>query len=56
MTLRLVLGALLCGSFGAFFLFVPPLVIGMAWVATVALLLTGFTLLYCFGTSPEPKH
>ena len=57
--LRLVLaffGAVLCGSLAAFFPFVPPLVIGMALVATVALLLTGYTLLYCFGAPPERKH
>ncbi|MBZ5677279.1 MAG: hypothetical protein LAP61_23790 [Acidobacteriia bacterium] len=47
---------LLCGSIGAFFLFVPPLVIAVALVAAVALLLTGYALLYCFGAPPERKH
>ena len=57
--LRLVLaffGVFLCGSLAALFLLVPPLVIAMAWVATVALLLTGYTLLYCFGAPSERKH
>jgi len=36
--------ALLGGSVGAFFLFVPPL-----WIATVALLLLGFTLTFWLG-------
>jgi hypothetical protein len=57
--LRVVLifsALLLGGSLGAFFLFVPPLVIGVAMVATVALLLTGYTLLYCLSARPERKH
>jgi hypothetical protein len=37
-------GALFVGSIGAFFLFVPPLLI-----ATVALLLMGFTLTFMLG-------
>jgi hypothetical protein len=39
-------------SVGAFLLFVPPLLIAMAFVASMALLLTGYTLLYCFGIQP----
>ena len=35
---------LFVGSIGAFFLFVPPL-----WIATVALLLTGFMLMFWLG-------
>jgi hypothetical protein len=57
--LRLVLiisVLLLFGSIGAFFLFVPPLVIALAFLAAVALLLTGYTLLYCFGAPSERKH
>jgi len=57
--LRLVLifsAVLLCGSIGAFFLFVPPLVIGVASFAAVALLLTGYTLLYCLSARSERKH
>ena len=48
-------GALFAGSIGAFFLFVPPLLI-----ATVALLLMGFTLTFVLGfqvgvrSMPEP--
>lgn len=48
-------GVLLCASIGAFFLFVPPLVIVMALVATVALLLTGYMLRYCFGSPTDRK-
>ena len=51
-----VSAVLLCASIGAFFLFVPPLVIAMALVATVVLLLTGYALLYCFGAPAERKH
>lgn len=57
--LRLVLifsVVLFFGSIGAFFLFVPPLVIALALLVAVALLLTGYTLLYCFGAPPERKH
>ena len=48
-------GALFAGSIGAFFLFVPPLLI-----ATVALLLMGFMLTFVLGLQvgvhsiPEP--
>jgi hypothetical protein len=42
---------------GAFFLFVPPLLIAMVWLATLALLLvTGSTFLYCFGVRTERKQ
>ena len=57
--LRLVLvlsAVLVCGSIGAFFLFVPPLVIAVAALSTVVLLVTGYALLYCFGAPPEQKH
>ena len=37
-------GVMLAGSIGAFFLFVPPL-----WIATVAALLLGFTLMFWLG-------
>jgi hypothetical protein len=37
-------GALLFGSAGAFFLFVPPL-----WIATVTVLLMGFMLMFVLG-------
>jgi hypothetical protein len=37
-------GALMLGSMGAFFLFVPPL-----WIATVTLLLMGFMLMFVLG-------
>jgi hypothetical protein len=43
---------LLLFSIGAFFLFVPPLLIATALVASVVLLLTGYALLYCFGIQP----
>jgi hypothetical protein len=43
---------LLLLGIGAFFLFVPPLLIATALVAIMALLLTGYTLLYCFGIQP----
>jgi hypothetical protein len=39
----------------AFFLFVPPLLIAIAWIATFTLLLTGSALLYCFGVQPGPR-
>ena len=57
--LRLVLacsGVLICGSLAALFLFVPPLVIAVTWVVTMALLATGYTLLYFLGAPPEGKH
>ncbi len=50
--IRLVLaifGVLFCGATGAFFLFVPPLLIGTALIALVALPFTVFMLVYCFG-------
>jgi hypothetical protein len=37
-------GALMLGSIGAFFLFVPPL-----WIATVTSLLMGFMLTFVLG-------
>ncbi len=50
----LAFSGLLCfAAIGAFFLFVPPLLIAMALVGTVALLLTGCILLYWFGVQPE---
>jgi hypothetical protein len=42
--LLIFIGVLLVGSIGAFFLFVPPLLI-----ATVALVLMGFALMFCLG-------
>lgn len=42
-------GALLVGGTGAFFLFVPPALIAAVSVATVALLLAGFMLMFCFS-------
>jgi len=50
---RLILvfaGLLFCGSIGAFFLFVPPLLIAGAWFATVLLLWAAFVLLIRSGT------
>ena len=44
---------LFLGGVGAFFLFVPPLLIATVLIATVALPLTAFTLLYCFGIKVE---
>lgn len=44
---------LLLLSLAAFFLFVPPVLIAVALVTTVVLLLTGYTLLYCFAVQPE---
>jgi len=43
---------LLLLSIGAFFLFVPPLLIATALVASVVLLFTGYTLMYFFGFQP----
>jgi len=40
-------------SVAAFFLFVPPVLIAVALGTTVVLLLTGYTLLYCFALPPE---
>jgi len=55
--IRLILafaGLLFCGSIGAFFLFVPPLLIAAVLIATVLLLiLTGFVLLIRFGIQAE---
>jgi len=42
--LAIFCGALLVGSIGAFFLFVPPLLI-----SSVALILTGFLLMFILG-------
>ncbi len=53
---RLVLaffGVSFLSSFGAFFLFVPPLLIATVWIATVALLLMGLILMFCLGVQVE---
>jgi hypothetical protein len=52
---RLLLGSgvLLCGSIGAFFLFVPPLWIAAAVIATIFLVLTGMVLLVRFGIQAD---
>lgn len=50
--IRLVLaflGLLFFGGVGAFFLFIPPLWIATALLATIILLLTGLVLLYRLG-------
>jgi hypothetical protein len=44
---------LVFASIGAFFLFVPPLAIAIGWIAIMALLLTGFTVLYRLGVRAE---
>jgi uncharacterized membrane protein len=44
---------LLLLSLAAFFLFVPPMLIAVALGTTLVLLLTGYTLLYCFAVQPE---
>jgi hypothetical protein len=44
---------LFVGSLVAFLLFVPPLLIMTVLIATIALLLTGMMLLYCFGANVE---
>ena len=44
-----LLGLLFVGGIGAFFLFVPPLLIATAFLAMIALLLTGLVLLYRLG-------
>jgi hypothetical protein len=46
-------GSLFFGGVGAFFLFVPPLLIAAVWIALVALLMAGFLLLDCFGFHAE---
>jgi hypothetical protein len=46
-------GAVFCGSISAFFLFVPPLLIVAALIATVLLLMTGFVLLFRFGIQAD---
>jgi hypothetical protein len=46
-------GALLCGSISAFFLFVPPLLIAAALIATILFLLTGFLVLFHCGFQAE---
>lgn len=46
-------GVLLCGSIGAFFLFVPPLWIAAGVIATVILLLMGLVLLIRFGIQAD---
>jgi hypothetical protein len=43
----------LCGSISAFFLFVPPLVIAAALIATILFLVTGFVVLFRFGIQTE---
>lgn len=42
-------GVLFFAAIGAFFLFVPPLLIATALIVTLALLLMGFLLLNGFG-------
>jgi len=54
-------GVLFCGSIGAFFLFVPPLLIATACIALVALPLAVLVLLDCYGIHVElqpapPSH
>ena len=44
---------LLLLSIGAFFLFVPPLLIAMVFLAMEALLLTGLTLVYHLGVDVD---
>jgi hypothetical protein len=46
-------GVLFFGALGAFFLFVPPLLIATALMAAIVLLLTGLVLLYRFGIQAE---
>lgn len=46
-------GALFCGSISAFFLFVPPLFIAAALIATILFLLTGFVVLFRCGIQAE---
>jgi len=45
--------ALFLGSIGAFFLFVPPALIAAVSVATVALLMLGFMLMFWFSIRVE---
>jgi len=47
------LGALSLGSVGAFFLFVPPILIATVLVATIALVAMGFLLMLWFGVKIE---
>ena len=47
------LGALSLGSVGAFFLFVPPVLIATALVATITLLPMGFLLMRWLGVKIE---
>jgi hypothetical protein len=46
-------GTLFFGSIGAFFLFVPPMLIATVSLATGVLLLTGLVLMFCFSTHAE---
>ena len=46
-------GVLCLAAIGAFFLFVPPLLIATALIVTLALLLMGFLLLNGFGSHVE---
>lgn len=46
-------GVSLLGSFGAFFLFVPPLWIATVWIAASALLLMGLMLMFWLGVQIE---
>jgi len=48
--------ALFFGGVGAFFLFVPPLLIATVWIATVALLLTGWMVMFWLGVRPQPAR
>jgi hypothetical protein len=49
------LGALSLGSVGAFFLFVPPVLIATVLVATIALLTMGLLLMLWLGVRIEPQ-
>ena len=46
-------GVLFLGGIGSFFLFVPPLLIAMVFLAMEALLLTGLTLVYHLGVDVD---
>ncbi|MBZ5635962.1 MAG: hypothetical protein LAO55_22770 [Acidobacteriia bacterium] len=50
-------GVLCFGAIGAFFLFVPPLLIATVFIALVVLLLTGLVWSYCLLQSvPVPNR
>lgn len=55
--LRFVLafcGVMLLGSIGAFFLFVPPVLIAAVSMATIAVFLLAFLAMFWAGTSKSP--